>query len=54
MTFTFGTATFAGDALLLRWTAASPQGRIDDGVDSFVFADGMIRLQTASFTVAPA
>jgi ketosteroid isomerase-like protein len=52
--FTFGSATFAGDALLLRWSASSPQGRIDDAVDTFVFSDGMIRLQTASFSVVPA
>ena len=54
VTFTFGTATFTSDALLLRWTASSSQGRIDDGVDTFVFADGMIRLQTVSFSVAAA
>jgi hypothetical protein len=52
--FSFGTAVFAGDALLLRWSASSPKGRIDDGVDTFVFADGKIRLQTASFSVSPA
>jgi ketosteroid isomerase-like protein len=52
--FTFGTTVYSGDALLLRWTASSPQGRIDDGVDTFVFADGKIRLQTAVFSVTPA
>jgi hypothetical protein len=29
-------------------------GRINDGVDTFVFADGSIRLQTTSSHVEPA
>ena len=33
------------------WTAESPAGRIDDGVDTFVCEDGLIKLQSASFTV---
>jgi hypothetical protein len=45
---------FARDALLLLWTASSPSGRINDGVDTFVFSDGKIRLQTVSFHVEPA
>jgi len=52
--FAFSSTTFAGDALLITWSASSPMGRIDDGVDTFVFADGKIRLQTASFSVSPA
>jgi ketosteroid isomerase-like protein len=52
--FMAGSATFAGDALLLIWSASSPKGRIDDAVDTFVFADGKIRLQTTSFSVVPA
>ena len=42
-----------GDAVLLHWTAESPGGRIDDGVDTFVIDDGSIRLQTTSFTITP-
>jgi uncharacterized protein (TIGR02246 family) len=52
--FTLGSMVFAGDALLVLWTASSPEGRINDGVDTFVFADGNIRLQTTSFHVEPA
>jgi uncharacterized protein (TIGR02246 family) len=52
--FTVGSTVFAGDALLLLWTASSPAGRINDGVDTFVFADGSIRLQTISFHLGPA
>ncbi len=42
---------FGGDALLAHWTASSPTGRIDDGIDSFVFVDGRIQVQTSSFTI---
>lgn len=42
---------FGGDALLARWTASSPTGRIDDGIDSFVFVNGRIQVQTSSFTI---
>ena len=49
-----GSTAYAGDALLLHWNATSPQGRIDDGVDTFVFVDGKIRLHTVSFSVSPA
>jgi len=52
--FTFTSKAFGGDALLLNWTASSPKGRINDGVDTFVFADGKIRLQTVSFHPEPA
>ena len=39
-------AVFGGNALLLNWTASSPAARINDGVDTFVFADGLIQMQT--------
>jgi len=44
---------FADDALLLRWTADSSLNTVPDGVDTFVFADGAIRLQTISCTLQP-
>ena len=44
---------FGGDALLARWTAFSAVARINDGIDSFVFADGQIQVQTSSFTIEP-
>jgi hypothetical protein len=44
---------FADDALLLHWTADSLLNRIPDGVDTFVFQDGAIRLQTISCTLTP-
>ncbi|TQN43486.1 SnoaL-like protein [Blastococcus colisei] len=52
--FTVGAAVFEGDALLLVWSVTSPKGKITDAVDTFVFADGKIRLQTTVFHVEPA
>ncbi len=45
--------TSGGSALLVNWTGTSPAGSIADGVDTFVFADDSIKLQTSSFTVQP-
>jgi len=42
-----------GAALLVNYTATSPAGSVSDGVDSFVFAEDAIKIQTASFTVVP-
>jgi len=39
-----------GDTLLVWWSATSPAGRIDDGVDTIVVSDGLIKLQSTSFT----
>jgi ketosteroid isomerase-like protein len=43
--------TYEGDVLLLEWTADSAAGRVDDGVDTFVFRDGMIWVQTVRYSV---
>ena len=47
-------ATYSDDAALVHWTAQSSEGRIDDGVDTFVFKEGNIGLHTIHFTVQPA
>ena len=39
-----------GDVLFLEWAAESAVNRVDDGVDTFVFRDGMIWLQTVRYT----
>jgi hypothetical protein len=39
--------TFEGPVLYIEWTAKSPAHHVDDGVDTFVFTDGMITTQTA-------
>jgi len=46
------TATFEDDALFIEWTAKTSAGRVDDGIDTFIFRDGMIRVQTVRYTVA--
>lgn len=53
-TSTWKSTVFAGDVLLLLWTASSPNGRINDGADTFAFSEGKIRLQTVSFNVEAA
>ena len=43
--------TWADDVLLLEWAADADQSRADDGVDTFVFRDGQIRVQTVHYTL---
>src|SRR5512144_1312431 len=40
------TQIYEGDVLFLEWAAESSARRIDDGIDTFVFRDGSIRVQT--------
>ncbi|MBN2324069.1 MAG: nuclear transport factor 2 family protein [Spirochaetes bacterium] len=40
-----------GDTIMVRWTAESDLGRIENGVDTFVFADDKIWRQTACFNI---
>ena len=49
--FSITDAMYSSDAALVHWTAQSGAGRIDDGVDTFVFQDGEIRLHTVHFTL---
>ena len=42
---------FGGDVLLLEWTAQSASTRADDGVDTFVFRDGLIWGQTVRYSL---
>ena len=44
---------FADDVLYLEWQARSARSRIDDGIDTFVFKDGIIVIQTVRYTVTP-
>ena len=48
------TTVYEGDAMLLEWGAVGGGNRVDDGVDTFVFRDGLIRLQTIRHTLRPA
>nr|WP_119184944.1 nuclear transport factor 2 family protein [Mycobacterium decipiens] len=47
------TQIFEEDVLFLEWTASSADGRVDDGIDTFVFRDGMIWAQTVRYTPQP-
>jgi len=45
------TQLYEGDILFLEWTADSQATRVDDGIDTFVFKDGLIRVQTVRYTL---
>jgi hypothetical protein len=42
---------YAEDALYLEWKARSAGSHIDDGIDTFIFRDGLIQTQTVRYTV---
>ncbi len=45
--------TFVENILFLEWTADSAKGSVSDGVDTFIFKDGMIHIQTVRATIVP-
>jgi hypothetical protein len=45
------TQLFEDDVLLLEWKAESESVKADDGIDTFVFRDGLIRVQTVRYTL---
>jgi ketosteroid isomerase-like protein len=45
------TQLFAGDVLFIEWSAVSKAGRVTDGIDTFVFTDDGIRVQTVRYTL---
>jgi hypothetical protein len=42
---------FSEDVLYLAWKAAGGGRKVEDGIDTFIFRDGMIRAQTVVYTV---
>jgi hypothetical protein len=42
---------FAGDVLFLEWSATNGTARVSDGVDTFVFRDGLIQAHTVRYTL---
>jgi len=48
------TTIYEDDILLLEWGAEGGGNRIEDGIDTFVFRDGLIRVQTVRYTLQPA
>ena len=49
--WTVPTQVYEGDVLFIEWTATSAATKVEDGIDTFIFRDGMIRLQTVRYTV---
>jgi ketosteroid isomerase-like protein len=45
------TQIYEGDLLFIEWSADSEKTRVEDGIDTFVFRDGLIRAQTLRYTV---
>jgi hypothetical protein len=45
------TQIYEDDILFLEWAAAAAATFVEDGIDTFVFRDGLIRVQTARYTL---
>ncbi len=45
--------TYVENILFLEWTADSKPASVSDGVDTFIFKDGMIQIQTVRATIVP-
>jgi ketosteroid isomerase-like protein len=48
------TMVFADDVMYLEWKAQSAGRRVDDGIDTFIFRDGQIRVQTIRYSLTEA
>jgi ketosteroid isomerase-like protein len=47
------TQIFEEDILFITWSARSEKTQVRDAVDTFVFRDGLIRVQTVQYAVEP-
>ena len=45
------TQIFEDDVLFIEWSALAEKTRALDGIDTFVFRDGLIRVQTVRYTL---
>jgi hypothetical protein len=45
------TQVFEDDLLFIEWSAVAEKSRVRDGVDTFVFRDGLIRAQSVHYTL---
>jgi ketosteroid isomerase-like protein len=45
------TQIFEGDVLFIEWSAKAASSRVEDGIDTFVFKDGQIAVQTVRYTL---
>jgi hypothetical protein len=53
-TWDLKTTLFEDDILFLEWSAEGGGNRIEDAVDTFVFRDGLIRVQTVRYSLQSA
>lgn len=44
---------YVENILFLEWTADSTPASVSDGVDTFIFQDGLIQVQTVRCTIVP-
>lgn len=44
---------YSDNVLFLEWTADSNRASVSDGVDTFIFENGLIQVQTVRFTAVP-
>lgn len=49
--WTLKTQIYDGDVLFLEWSADAGATYTEDGIDTFIFRDGLIRLQTVRYTL---
>lgn len=49
--WTLKTQIYDGDVLFLEWAADAGATFVEDGIDTFIFRDGLIRTQTVRYTV---
>lgn len=45
------TQIYEEDVLFLEWTADAVATRVEDGLDTFIFRDSLIRVQTVRYTL---
>jgi ketosteroid isomerase-like protein len=45
------TQIFEGDVLFIEWSARAEKSFVEDGIDTFVFRDGEIVVQTVRYTL---
>jgi ketosteroid isomerase-like protein len=49
--WTLKTQIYEGDVLFLEWAADAGATYADDGIDTFLFRDGLIQVQTVRYTL---
>lgn len=52
-TWDLRTQVYSDDILLLEWAADARTNQVQDGLDTFVFTDGKIRVQTVRYHLQP-